>query len=64
MEMKATDEYAKADDSRLRVALIIMLPSHVSIFFSYDLSIVWGLKKKKKKNERKKNGRRKPVQAG
>lgn len=29
--MKATGEYAKADDSG-RVALIIMLASHVSIF--------------------------------
>ena len=60
--MKATDEYAKADDSRLRVALIIMLPSHVSIFFFFFLRPLnsLGIKKKRKKErkkERRKNGR-------
>ena len=52
--MKATDEYAKADDSRLRVALIIMLPSHVSIFFFFFLRPLNSLGIKKKKKERKK----------
>lgn len=50
--MKATDEYAKADDSSLRVALIIHATESRFNFFlslSYGLSIVWGLKKKKRK---------------